>query len=110
MKNEEIEESLPKGLISERQDFIDGKTFSKSDEELKSTLKTLVKEGFPNNRVRHFPSVMASSIHFIQFERLVESLNKENRKVQNKMILLMIIGIVIAAIQAFIAIQLYCNT
>ena len=60
MENEEIEKSLPPDLLSARQDFIDGKTFNKSDEDLKKILRALVKEGFPNDQVRHFPGVMAS--------------------------------------------------
>ncbi len=108
-ENEELKE-LPDSIIKAREEFMEGAVFEKKDQELKEILRILVKEGIQNERVRHFPNVMATSIHYIQLERLIAKLNTENSKTQKKFKGLMIIGVVIAFLQLVIAIILLYKT
>ena len=96
-------DTLPPDITKAREAFIKGEYFDADDVELQKVLQSLVKGGFPNERVRHFPMVMASAIHFIQIRNLITALNKENAKTQVMLLWLQVTAIVIAILQGVIA-------
>ena len=87
--------------------FRDGKINEQSNETLSSFLIALSNEVVPNENVRHRDIIRGLTINHLLMQRHINSLNKQNSKIQKWVIALAIAALIAGAAQAIAAILPY---
>jgi hypothetical protein len=95
---------------AERQDrldaaFVTGSVFGAAEPELLNYLQTLSTGRIPNDMVRHREIIRGLTINHIQMRRLIDRLDRQNRRVTILFVVLAVLSLLSAVIQIWLEVS-----